>query len=210
MKRVLSLLFSILILFCMMFGLYVPSTMAATISDGTYVVEYNMLQAENDSVSIANDYFEKPATLTVENGEQYLQFTVNHSEWVKVLKAAHSESFVDVHVVSEDPENDKRVVAFKVDGDLSESLPMQMHIMIEEMAPVYDHNYSVRIVLDIDSMEVTDVPSVVFDTSDSTLGSDDEKVQGNSTNNKALIYILVAVFAIATLVLGRKFKSTKK
>ena len=194
----------------MMVGLYVPSAMAATISDGTYVVEYNMLQAENDSVSIANDYFEKPATLTVENGEQYLQFTVNHSKWVKVLKAAHSESFVDVHVVSEDPENDKRVVAFKVDGDLSKSLPMQMHIMIEEMTPVYDHNYSVRIVLDIDSMEVTDAPSVVFDTSESTSGSDDEKVQGNSTNNKALIYILVAVFAIATLVLGRKFKSTKK
>ena len=38
-------------------------------------------------------------------------------------------------VVSEDLENDKRVIAFKVDGDSTEPLLMQMHVVIEEMEP---------------------------------------------------------------------------
>ena len=81
-----------------------------------------MLQAENDSVSIANDYFEKPATLTIDKDGQYLQFTVNHAKWVQFIKSASGESFADVNVVSEDLENDKRVIAFKVDGDITEPL----------------------------------------------------------------------------------------
>ncbi len=69
-----------------------------------------------------------------------------------------------MHVVSEDPENDKRVIAFKVDGDITEPLHMQMHVVIEEMEPAYDHKYSVRLNLDVESMEVTDAPAVVVNT----------------------------------------------
>ncbi len=170
-----------------------------------------MLQADNDSVSIANDYFEKPATLTIDKGEQYVQFTVNHSEWVKVLKTTNQDSFVDVHVVSEDPENDQRVIAFKVDGDISEPVLMQMHIVIEDMEPAYDHNYSVRLDFDLETMKVTDAPPVVVNPSDSESKADGAKQkQDEPTSNKALIYILVAVIAAIAIIFVRKVSSSKK
>ena len=97
----------------------------------------------------------------IDGETQYVQFTVNRSEWVKVLAAANGDSFVDVDVVSEDPENDQRVIAFKVDGDISEPVLMQMHIVIEDMEPAYDHKYTVRLDFDVETMEETDAPAVV-------------------------------------------------
>lgn len=180
----------------------VPLSVAADLSDGTYVVEYEMLQAENDSVSIANDYFEKPAILTVDGEAQYIQFTVNRSDWVKVLEAADGESFVDVAVVSEDPENDQRVIAFKVDGDISEPVFMQMHIVIKDMEPAYDHKYTVRLNFDLETIQETDAPAVVVPSSESKT---EEK-----TGNNVIIYILIAVLAVVIVIIARKVKSSKK
>ncbi|WP_438311944.1 NEAT domain-containing protein [Sporosarcina sp. FA9] len=210
MKRHFALLFSFFMILFMSTNLNMSSVLAEEFSDGTYLIDYNILQVENDSVSIANDYFEKPATLTVENGEHYLQITVNHSKWVKALMAEHDDSFVDVHLVSEDATNDKRVIAIKVGSDLSEPLALQMHVQIEEMSPVYDHKYSVRLAFDVDSMEVAEVPSHVFDTSVLKSGTDDKEVQGNSTKNKSLLFVFVGVAFIAILFFIRKVKFTKK
>lgn len=41
------------------------ATASPKLADGTYTLKYNILKAENDSVSMANDYFEKPAKLYV-------------------------------------------------------------------------------------------------------------------------------------------------
>lgn len=37
----------------------------AALADGTYTLNYTVTKAENDSASMANDYFEKPATVFV-------------------------------------------------------------------------------------------------------------------------------------------------
>jgi len=170
-----------------------------------------MLQAENDSVSIANDYFEKPATLTIDKGGQYLQFTVNHAKWIKFIKSANGESFADVNMVSENLENDTRVIAFKVDGDITEPLLLQMHVVIKEMEPSYDHKYSVRLNLDLATMEVTDAPAVVVNTPvvESKSAGTNEK-QDEPTSNKALIYVLLAVIAIIAIIFVRKISSSKQ
>ncbi len=194
-----------------MVGFHTPEAIAADLSDGTYVVDYEMLQAENDSVSIANDYFEKPAKLTIDKDGQYLQFTVNHAKWVQFLKSANGESFADVQVVSEDLDNDKRVVAFKIDGDLTEPLLMQMHVIIKEMEPSYDHKYSVRLKLDLETMDVTDSPAVVVNTSVAESKSADmNETQGEATSSKALIYSLLVVIAIIALIFARKISSSNK
>ena len=195
----------------MIVGFYAPEVIAADLSDGTYVVDYEMLQAENDSVSIANDYFEKPATLTIDKDGQYLQFTVNHAKWVQFIKSASGESFADVDVVSEDLENDKRVIAFKVDGDSTEPLLMQMHVIIKEMEPQYDHKYSVRLKLDLATMEVTDAPAVVVNTPVvESKSADTTETQDEPTSNTALIYVLLAVIAIIAIIFARKISSSKK
>lgn len=210
MKRHFALLFSFFMILFIGTNFNNSTVLAEGISDGTYSIDYNILQADNDSVSIANDYFEKPATLTVENGLYYLQITMNHSKWVKELKTEQDDSFIDVHVVSEDATEDKRVVAINVGNDLSEPHALQMHVQIEEMSPVYDHNYSVRLAFDVDSMEVAEVSSVVFDTSELESGLDNKEEQGISTNSKGLLIVFVGIVAIAVLVFIRKVKSAKK
>ena len=184
-----------------------PEVIAADLSDGTYIVEYEMLQADNDSVSIANDYFEKPATVTIDKDNQYVQFTVSRSEWVKVLKVGNGDSFIDVDVVSEDPDNNQRVIAFKVDGDISEPVLMQMHVVIEDMEPAYDHNYTVRLDFDTETMQVTDAPAVVVNSTD-TDGAAQE--QGEPASNKAFIYLLIAVIVAVAIIFVRKSSSSKQ
>lgn len=191
----------------MMTIVYSPKAIAADLSNGTYFVEFDMLRAENDSVSIANDYFEKPATLTINDDGQYIQFTVNHSGWLKVLQAENGDSFTDVHVISEDLENDKRIVAFKVDGDLSNPLLMKMHVLIEELEPTYDHKYSVRINLDLETMKATDAAPVVVDSSDAELTTDEKK---NNKTSKIFLYGLFVVIAIIVIIIVRKISLSKK
>lgn len=203
-KRMLAMSFFTAVLGCLLVVVQLPKAIAAEFSNGTYVVEYEMLQADSDSVSIANDYFEKPATLTVDNGVQYIQFTVNRSEWVKVLTAADGDSFVDVDVVSEDLENDQRVIAFQVDGDISQPVLMQMQVKIEDMVPAYDHKYTVRLDFDLETMQVTDAPAVVVQSSAAKSTTDE------GTGNNVIPYILIALLAAAIVMIARKINSSKK
>ena len=201
-NKIIAVPFFTAVLCCLLAIVFLPEAQATELSNGTYVIEYEMLQADNDSVSIANDYFEKPATLTVDDGAQYIQFGVNRSEWVQVLAAADGESFANVHVVSEDPENDQRIIAFKVDGDISQPVFMQMHVVIKDMEPAYDHKYTVRLNFDVDTMQETDAPAVVVPSSESTTDK--------GTGNNVILYILIAVLAIAIVMIVRKFNSSKK
>src|SRR5690625_4260512 len=84
---------------------------SASIADGSYQINYEMKEASSNSTSIADGYFTKPATLTVENGTQYIQLTVTSADMVKSLSAPSGP----VDVVSEDTANDTRTVKFKVE-----------------------------------------------------------------------------------------------
>lgn len=128
----------------------------SSFTDGTYSVDYEILRGDNDSVSIANDYFEKPATLIVENGEEYIQFWLNHSQWVQELQAPLGDDFVDVTIVEENEIDDLRLVQFKVDRDLTVPIEFKMHVYIDSMEPVYDHRYTVRFDFDLYSLEEID------------------------------------------------------
>ncbi len=66
---------------------------SAKLADGTYDINYVIQKAENDSASMANDYFEKPAKLIVKNGEMRVQVPMNHSAWITEFKAPQNEEF---------------------------------------------------------------------------------------------------------------------
>jgi len=201
-NKIIAVPFFTAVLCCLMAIVLLPTAQATELSNGTYVIEYEMLQADNDSISIANDYFEKPAILTVDGEAQYIQFTVNRSEWVQVLAAADGESFANVHVVSDDPENDQRVIAFKVDGDISQPVFMQMHVVVKDMQPAYDHKYTVRLNFDVEKMQETDAPAVVVPSSKSTTNE--------GTGNNVILYIFIALLAAAIVMIARKVNSSKK
>lgn len=173
-----------------------PTASAENLSDGVYTVDYELLQGDRDSVSIANDYFAKPALLKVKGDKRYMQLTVNHSEWVKELQAPTGDQFKDVDVVGEDEEANTRTVQFEVENGAMEAFPMKMHVSIEEMEPVYDHAYTVRINVDLDSA-TTDETGWVESSSTGFTGT-------------TILYIVIAVIAAAFLVAVLRLTRSKK
>jgi len=190
------------------------------LDDGVYSLEYVVLHAQNDSVSIANDYFEKPATLFVKNGETFVRFTINHSQWVKELQAPLGNSFVDVQVVSEDKSNDLREVQFKVDSDLNKPLELKMHVYIETMDPVYDHRYTVRLDFDLDSLQenkeltLSDLqyenPAGNKSTDESKKVDAEKADEQSSASNMIWIVIITVVFLAVIIFLFIKIRKKKE
>lgn len=121
-------------------------TVHADIQDGTYEINYEMKESGNDNTSIADGYFSKPATLTVTDGVQYIQLTVTSSSMIKSLDAPSGP----VEIVSEDEGNETRTVRFRVDGDLSEPVPMDMHVVVPDL---YDMEHTARAVFDVSGLE---------------------------------------------------------
>ncbi|PGT18226.1 heme uptake protein IsdC [Bacillus cereus] len=136
----------IITLVCMLAFLVMPSGQAsAKLADGTYDINYVIKKAEDDSASMANDYFEKPAKLVVKNGEMRVQVPMNHSAWITEFKAPENGNFVDSKVISKDEAADKRTVEFKVD-DLSKPLGVKIHVVVPSAN--YDHHYTIRFAFD--------------------------------------------------------------
>src|SRR5699024_12761708 len=102
-------------------------TVFADIADGTYEINYEMKEAGNENTSIADGYFSKPATLTVENGTKYIQLTVTNADMVESLSGPNGP----VDVISEG--DDTRTVKFSVDGDVTQPVNMEMHIIVPDI-----------------------------------------------------------------------------
>ncbi|MGR5875350.1 heme uptake protein IsdC [Bacillus pacificus] len=145
--RKISVLPAFIITFvCMLAFLVMPyGKVSAQLADGTYDINYVIQKAENDSASMANDYFEKPAKLVVKNGEMRVQIPMNHSAWITEFKAPENGNFVDSKVVSKDEAADKRTVEFKVD-DLSKPAAVKIHVVVPSAN--YDHHYTIRFAFD--------------------------------------------------------------
>ncbi|MEK0313479.1 heme uptake protein IsdC [Cohnella sp. 56] len=114
---------------------------AEALADGTYSIAYTVLRAEDDSASIANDYFEKPAKVTVAGGAITVELRMNHSKWITEFKVPSGGSYIDAAVVASDKAKDTRTVRFAV-TDLSAPLAVKMHVTVEDID--YDHDYTVR------------------------------------------------------------------
>jgi len=117
------------------------SGVQAKIADGTYDVNYEMKENSNNNTSIADGYFGKPAKLTVKDGNQKIRITLTGASMIKSLKSPSGP----VSVISDSGET--RVVEFPVSGDLSNPLPMEMHIIVpkEALPPNgYDMTHTAR------------------------------------------------------------------
>ncbi|RVU61080.1 heme uptake protein IsdC [Bacillus thuringiensis] len=146
MRKISVLPAFIITLVCMLAFLVMPyGKVSAQLADGTYDINYVIQKAENDSASMANDYFSQPAKLVVKNGEMKVQVPMNHSAWITEFKAPENGNFVDAKVVSKDEAADKRTVEFKID-DLSKPLGVKIHVVVPSAN--YDHHYTIRFAFD--------------------------------------------------------------
>ncbi|MEH7219607.1 heme uptake protein IsdC [Bacillus toyonensis] len=164
---------------CMLAFLVVPFGQAsAKLADGTYDINYVIQKAENESASMANDYFEKPAKLIVKNGEMKVQVPMNHSAWITEFKAPENGNFVDAKVVSKDEAADKRTVEFKVD-DLSKPLGVKIHVVVPSAN--YDHHYTIRFAFDANVKAVGGDNGVVAATKNNDQAKTDTQVKEEKT-----------------------------
>ncbi|MCP1311690.1 heme uptake protein IsdC [Paenibacillus tyrfis] len=143
---------------------FAPGAQAASdLADGTYTIDYTIVKAENESASMANDYFEKPATLQVKKGEITAQIQMNHSKWITMFKVPEKGDFADAKVIKSDEKEDTRVVEFKLD-DLSKPLLSKIHVTVESIN--YDHDYTIRFIFD--TKKLKKVESAAKPASDKT------------------------------------------
>ncbi|GAE31053.1 heme uptake protein IsdC [Alkalihalobacillus hemicellulosilyticus] len=202
----------LLLLFTFFALLMMPIQVFASpdLEDGTYTIGYTVLHADNDSASIANDYWEKPATLYVEDGQMKLEMTLNHSSWITEFKTPVNGSFQDVNVIRTDDADDKRVVQFPVD-DLSSPLAAHIHVIVEDIN--YDHSYTIRFDFDLNQINPVSVQSESEGKQEENNGSvaqieddDENEDRGGATNQEAnpqtgdLSFIWL--YALATIVFG--------
>ncbi|GGA74397.1 NEAT domain-containing protein [Ornithinibacillus halotolerans] len=153
MKQRFSFLAIITVLFFSITSIVLPKDVAlAKIADGRYELNYEMKEAYSENTSIADGYFTKPAILTVQNGVQYIQMTVTGSNYVQSLSAPSGP----VEIVSEDKTNFVRTVKFRVDGDLSKPLDMEMHIVVPDL---YDMTHTARAVFDLSPVKAASAPA---------------------------------------------------
>ncbi|HLR52200.1 MAG TPA: NEAT domain-containing protein [Candidatus Avamphibacillus sp.] len=166
-------------------------TVFADIADGTYEINYEMKEAGSENTSIADGYFSKPATLTVENGTKYVQLTVTSASMIKSLSAPSGP----VDVVSDN--GDTRTVKFRVDGDLSQPVNMEMHIVVPDL---YDTTHTARAVFDTSGLDGSSATNKDSDDGATTAeGNDSEKTEENPPTGDNSQLALYAVLLLASV-----------
>lgn len=160
---------------------------SAQLTDGTHSVKYQVNKPESNSASIANDYFVKPAKVTVKNGVATVQITLKNSAWISKFQPPGGAI-----VVSEDKSADTRIVQFTV-KDLSKPVVAAMKIDIEDIN--YHHEYSVSLVFN-DATTANVAP-----TSNATTSL--ESQVSNPQTGDATPYLLILAFAGSAFLLYR-------
>ena len=116
---------------------------SAKVSDGTKQLNYQVNQPDSSNASIANDYFQKPALVTVTNGSAVVQLTLKNSSWITEFKPEGG-----AEVVNEDTKADTRVVEFSV-RDISKPVKVPMKVDVEDIN--YHHAYTVDLVFETEA-----------------------------------------------------------
>lgn len=160
---------------------------SAQLTDGTHSVKYQVNKPESNSASIANDYFVKPAKVTVKNGVATVQITLKNSAWISKFQPPGGAI-----VVSEDKSADTRIVQFTV-KDLSKPVVAAMKIDIDDIN--YHHEYSVSLVFN-DATTANVAP-----TSNATTSL--ESQVSNPQTGDATPYLLILAFAGSAFLLYR-------
>nr|MDF9460314.1 heme uptake protein IsdC [Bacillus pumilus] len=123
---------------------------AATLKDGTYSVNYTVLKAEGNAVSMANDYWLKPAKVIAKNGKLTVQMTIKNSDWVTEFKVPGNGGYVDTTVLSTNKKANTRLVQFQAQS-LSKPIKSKIHVTVKSAD--YDHDYTIQLKFDESDMK---------------------------------------------------------
>ncbi|MFX0562729.1 heme uptake protein IsdC [Bacillus pumilus] len=175
---------------------------AATLKDGTYSVNYTVLKAEGNAVSMANDYWLKPAKVIAKNGKLTVQMTIKNSSWVTEFKVPGNGGYVDTTVLSTNKKANTRLVQFQAQS-LSKPIKSKIHVTVKSAD--YDHDYTIQLKFDESSMKSLSSNSTnksagaaedqqpskeSTKTSDSSTTKQEENPQTGDTNQTGWLLVL--------------------
>ncbi|MBC1765660.1 heme uptake protein IsdC [Listeria seeligeri] len=207
MKKLFGLV-AFVVLFSFSF-LFSGVTAQAALQDGSYSVNYTVLQGDSDSVSMANDYFDKPATVKVEGGKTTINLQVNHSKWITGLWIEGSA----VSVISNSTANDTRQVQFPV-STLSSPVSAKIKVDIDDDGLNYHHEYQIKLRFDEGSAKSLSAAVKSSDNNTTTeAGTSDAKTKvanpKSSDSSQMFLYGIIFVAAGMGLVLLKRRASFK-
>ncbi|MGE7090159.1 heme uptake protein IsdC [Lysinibacillus sp. NPDC048646] len=195
MKKIMML---VMLVSMFVFNIALPQA-SAQLADGTHSVKYQVNKPDSSSASIANDYFVKPAKVTVKNGTATVQITLKNSAWITKFQPPGGAS-----VVSEDKSADTRVVQLTV-KDLTKPVVTSMKIDIDDIN--YHHEYSVSLVFEVTSAG-SSTATIANDTKSPTPTTSESQVSNPQTSD-ATPYLLIVGLAGSAFLLYRKKTQTK-
>lgn len=168
---------------------------SAQFADDTHSVNYQVNKPESNSPSIANDYFVKPAKVTVKNGVATVQITLKNSAWITKFQPPGGAT-----VVSEDKTADTRIVQFTV-NDLSKSVVTAMKIDIDDIN--YHHEYSVSLVFEASSSNSGASSVTTSDNTASNVNISSESQVSNPQTSDTTPYLFIIALAGSAFLLYR-------
>ncbi|MFP7345265.1 heme uptake protein IsdC [Bacillus safensis] len=150
---------------------------AAALKDGTYSVNYTVLKAEGNAVSMANDYWLKPAKVIAKNGNLTVQMTIKNSSWVTEFKVPGNGDYVDTTVLSTNKKANTRLVQFQAQS-LSKPIKSKIHVTVKSAD--YDHDYTIQLKFDESSMK-----SLSSTSENKSTGAQESQQPSKESTNKA-------------------------
>ncbi|MEN7366864.1 heme uptake protein IsdC [Bacillus safensis] len=150
---------------------------AAALKDGTYSVNYTVLKAEGNAVSMANDYWLKPAKVIAKNGNLKVQMTIKNSSWVTEFKVPGNGGYVDTTVLSTNKKANTRLVQFQAQS-LSKPIKSKIHVTVKSAD--YDHDYTIQLKFDESSIK-----SLSSNNANQSAGAAESQQPSKESTNKA-------------------------
>lgn len=185
---------------------------AKEIDDGTYTLEFEVLKAGESSVSIANDYFGKPASLIVKDGKKYVEITIKKSHWTKrIMLNGEKES-----VLKSDEKADERITQFPLEKVSKQQGEIDVYINEEVDGEdfLYDNSYEIQFDFDKNSLKKqSDTPTAIKAEDEKNIKQTATKknIEDKSSNfSSYLTYGLFVIVCIAlVMIIGKQIRGRK-
>jgi len=120
-----------------------------------YQVDFKVLKDGTDEVSAADQYVQKPAKVTVEDGVGYAEVTLLKSGWIAAFEVEQDGKLQPAPVVGKDEDADTRTVKFRVDN-IREKI--NARFVVEVPAMNYKGEYSAQLLFDTSGMPGAPAP----------------------------------------------------
>ncbi|MDN6260616.1 MAG: NEAT domain-containing protein [Staphylococcus simulans] len=118
-------------------------------------LNFKVLKHQTNERSVMDQYMVHPAKVTYHNQQATVQMTLKNAAWWKSFEIFNGETRIPVKVVSEDSQQDQRVIEFNMPKD-QKILTSKVHIIVPHLN--YDHHYTTEMVFNETAQE-TDTPS---------------------------------------------------